>query len=270
MTIFFYLDYREYLKDLISGLPKSGRGAISKIALQLGVHSTLFSMVLSGQRELTMDQAFDLSQYLRLSEAEADYLSLLVQYNRAGKTTHKSLLRKKILSAQQESRKVSKQFEHDKVLSENDRSIFYSSWQYSAIRLFLDTKSQGYAPEEVAERFQISRPKALSILEFLSKTGLAVQSRGLFKMGPQLTFLEQGSPHLLKHHSNWRVKAIQSTDELSDEEMIFTCPMTLSKQDFLIIRDKLNEFVKELSPRIKASKSEEVACLNIDLFIVKK
>jgi len=266
MSLYSYSDYRRFLIDHIAKLPKKGRGELSRMAHELGVHSTLMSLILSGERELTLEQAYDLAAYLQFTEMENEYFVLLVQFQRAGNHRYKAHVKKKIEEIRAESAKISNRFEHESKLSEEQRSLFYSSWIYSAIRLFTDTKPVGVSVEDIAERFRLNRPQVMAVLEFLLSCGLVKQNKDLYQMGTQRTFLEQGSPHLIKHHSNWRIKAVQKADRVSNSELMFTSPMSLSKQDFELIREDLAELLKKISKVVKDSSAEEIACLNIDMF----
>lgn len=269
MSIFDFSNYRDFLKSYIAKLPRRGHGELSKIAQHLGVHSTLVSLIFSGERELSPEQAFDLAQYLQLTDLETDYFGLLVQASRGGNHRYKAFINKKIEEKKAEALKLSNRFTHDKSLSEEQRSVFYSSWIYSAIRLYTSTDESGRTIEEIVERFDLARTKVVPILQFLVSAGLVVQEKDRYLMGVQRTFLEQGSPHLLKHHSNWRIKALQRSDQVSEKEMMFTSPISVSREDFDKIRESLANLLKEVSQRVKDSPAEDIACLNVDLFWIK-
>lgn len=270
MSIFEFSDYRAFIKKSLSLKPKSGRGELSKIAEHLGVHSTLISLIMNGDRELTLEQCFDLSQYFELNELETEYFSLLVQLSRAGNHRYQLFIKNKLKALKTEAQKISHRFTHDKVLSEEQKSIFYSSWIYSAARLFTSTHENGKTLEEVVERFDSPRPEILKVLNFLISAGLIEFEKDRYKMGAQRTFLAQGSPHLNKHHSNWRIKAIQKFDRLNEQELMFTSPISISKTDFHKIREQMAEILKGVSQTVKDSPAEDIACLNIDLFWIDK
>jgi uncharacterized protein (TIGR02147 family) len=202
MSLFEFSNYRAFLKGHIHSLPKGGRGELSRISRHLGVNSTLISQIMAGLRDFTTEQAYDIALYLGLSELESEYFTLLVQIEKAGNTRLKSFLKKRLSALKAESLKLEKRFSHDKKLSEEDKAIFYSSWLYSAIRMFCSTAEKGRSLEEITGWLQISNARALECLRFLTRTGLCTHERGIYQMGVQLTFVEQGSPHLLKHHSN--------------------------------------------------------------------
>ncbi|OQW47298.1 MAG: hypothetical protein A4S09_16010 [Proteobacteria bacterium SG_bin7] len=78
----------DYLRFYVRSLPKSGHGELTRIANHLRISTTMLSQILSGQRAFNTDQAFELSEYLQLTDIETDYLYLLVEVEKAG--THKN------------------------------------------------------------------------------------------------------------------------------------------------------------------------------------
>ncbi len=62
------------------------------------------------------------------------------------------------------------------------------------------------------------------------------------------------------------MRAIQKGEKLSEQEMMFTGPVSLSKKDFKILREKIVLFIKDYLEIVRDSPAEEVACLNIDFF----
>lgn len=270
MSLFNYKSYRAYLKAYIRALPQKGRGEISRIAAALKIQSTLLSMILSGSRDFSVEQALDLSTYLNHTELEAEYFLLLVQLERAGNHRLKNYLLKRVEKIQLESKKVEHRFEYDRKLTDDERTIFYSSWIYSAIRLSCSLTKNGKTINEIMARFEIPRARALEIVQFLSSTGLIIEKNDRYQIGISRTYLEKESFHLPRHHTNWRLKALQKSDRISDHELMFTFPLSISKADFEIIRNEILEVLKKASNIVKDSPPDEIGCLNVDLFWVDK
>jgi uncharacterized protein (TIGR02147 family) len=269
MSLFSFKDYREFLLSRMAELPKKGHGELSRMAQALGVHSALLSMVLSGQRDLSLDQSYELATYLGFTELETEYFTLLVSRDRSGNHRYKAFIEKKLEKIRQEAQQVVKRFPHERTLTNQERAVFYSSWLYSAIRIYTSTTEEGRTVEEIVERFHIARPFVIRVLDFLAASGLVVKAGDRFKLGTQRTFIEHGSPHLLKHHSNWRIKALEQADRISESELMFTSPFSVSKDDFQKIREQVTELLKQFSQVVKDSPAEEIACLNIDLFWIQ-
>mgnify|MGYP000953554804 FL=1 len=84
MSIYEYLDYTAFIKDWIKSQPKKGRGIASKMALSLRVSTTMISQVLNGDRQLSLELASDLADFIGLNTSEQDYFFLMIDFQRAG------------------------------------------------------------------------------------------------------------------------------------------------------------------------------------------
>lgn len=266
MSIFNHLEYRTFLKETLKAKPKGGYGEMSKWAASCQIHPALLSLILKGERDLSIEQAFLLGKYLQLTPLEQEYFINLVQLERAGTFDFKKHLQEKLSSLKFEATKVKKRFQHESELSEEARLIFYSSFLYSAIRLYCDTEKGGISLEKIVSKFKITRSELLPKIEFLVQVGLIEENNGKYKMGPARTLVARDSLHVLKHHQNWRLQALFRAENLSGDELMFTCPMVLSKKDFHIFKQELTDLIQKFSNMLKESPSEEVGCFNVDWF----
>lgn len=269
MSIFEFNDYKAFLRKYITGLPKKGRGEINKIAEHIRVHPTFISQVLRGDKDLTADHAYHLCSFLGLPAMESDYFLFLVQRDRAATAEFKNYYKRKIEELKKASLHIANRMPEHRRLSDQERAVFYSNWIYIYVWLFTSL-DDGQTLDAVADRLGVSRAKASEILGFLKGAGLCAEEKGKFVMKTQLMHLEQGSPFLSRHHLNWRMKAMQRTDDLTEQELMFTSPISISREDFGRIREILVEVIKKTSPMIKDSPAEDVACLNLDLFWIEK
>ena len=129
-----------------------------------------------------------------------------------------------------------------------------------------DGINDGQSLDQLADHFALSRDKAQNIMTFLVKTGICELSGSIYKMGKSVVYLTNDSPLVVKHHTNWRMRAIQKMDSREEEEIFFTSPMSMSKTDFLKIRDLLSKSIQSALEICKDSDAEDVVCLNIDFF----
>lgn len=236
--IFEFKDYRAYLKRHIQSLPKRGFGESTKMAKYLSVSSTFMSHVLAGARTLTTEQSNLLAEYQGLSDLESDYFFYLVQLEKAGTQKLKNYCEKKLGAIKNQSLKVSSRVEYKKELNDEEKSIFYSHPWYSALHSYSAIKKEGITVEEFLERFDIERTKLFEILKFLKETNLCDYLNGRYKVGVQSTHVGTDSPHLLKHHTNWRLRAIQAGESLTSQELMYTANVSLSKDDFMLCENR--------------------------------
>ena len=270
MSLFKFKDTKSYLRYYLAQLPKKGRGEISKIAKELRVSTTLVSQVLSGDKSFTLEQAQLLCEYLGLTGIDAEYFMLLVLSDRAGSMRLKKLWHEKIEKIREQSLQLSNRVKADRILTDHERSVFYSSPLYAAIQMYTSVGVKGQSLEEICLRFEISRKQAAEMMKFLVGAGLCVEEADRFKMGIQKTHLGQGSPFLPRHHANWRVRAIQRSENLEDSELMYTVPVSLSKKDFSELREEMAEFIKKFLDKVHDSDAEEIACFNLDWFWIKR
>lgn len=252
------------------GLPKNGRGEITRIASHLGVSPTLVSHIIAGDKWFTPEQAHALISYLGLVGIEADYFALMVQFERAGTASLKKYWKSKMEFLKEQHMKLSNRLPVDRHLSHAARAVFYSSPLYMMIRLYTSVGSNGKTIAEIANRFEQTTPKCTEAMKFLVDCGLCEERNGKYFMGQQKIHLEKSSPHLVRFQTDWRMKAINRGEDLTDSELMFTAPISLSKEDFEILRERTIEFIKHFLDTVHSSPAEEIACMNLDFFWVKK
>jgi uncharacterized protein (TIGR02147 family) len=268
MTIFEYRDYRPFIRDYIASLPGRGRGEINRIATYIGVHPSLLSQTLSDSKNLNLEQVQLIGEYLRLTPPETDYLLCLAEYQRAGTPKLKRYFHERLEQQKAISSELSQRVRQDAQLSEEEKSIFYSHWAYAAA--WLATSLHGGSPlEEITATLNFERERCVEILNFLVRTQLCVLKAGRYSMGPQSVHLARGSAHLPRHHTNWRLRAIEASDKISVEELMYTAPISISSEDFRKIRERLAEVIKEVTEIAIPSEAEEIVCFNIDFFRFK-
>lgn len=262
-------NYRVFIREFLRRKAPKTRGEIAKLAAHIGVHPTFVSQVLTGVKDFSLEQSYGVTSYLDLSETETKYFLLLVQKERAGSKELRIFFEKELQSIRSELLSVTKRLAKHRALGEQQKAIFYSSWIYSAVRLYCSV-GNGKTCEEVAAEFQITRVRALSILNFLTEAALCDIEGEHYRLGTQHTHLDANSPFIQRHHMNWRTKALQRHENISPHELAMTAPLSISVKDFQVIREKLLACLKESFEVAKNSPAEDVAFLNIDFLWLKK
>lgn len=266
MSVFEYDDYKKFIIELLLDMPRKGYGQFRKIADHLGVNSVVITQIFKGDRELSTEHAWELAQYLGLSELETRYFILLVSSARSGTVRLKQHYTRELAELRARARDLKNRVPQDTQLSEEARAMFYSNWYYSAIRLV--SSIDGYQNvDAIADYLGLPRGVVKQASDFLLKQGLMVESRGALKMGPRLTHLESTSPLISRHHANWRLRSMQrSGTPLGADELSYTSPMALSFETRRQVRDEVVKLIESILKRVKSDESECVACLNIDWF----
>lgn len=258
-------DYKEVLKDLLDSKP---RGESSRLSEYLGVAPALVSQVLTGERHITTEQAFLITNYFNLSENEVDYFLAAVQKSRAANEQLKKYWSNKLKSIKSEGLSVRQNIGRQKELTDAEKAKFYSSYLYSAIRLFCSVDG-GQSLEGICKKFGIGSRKATAILNFLLDTNLIFKEGDVYVMSVQSTFVPKESEFVHRHHTNWRMKGLSIMDEVKDPELFYTCPCSLDEETFESLKKDILELISKTVKKTHAAPAKKIACLNIDLFWVE-
>ena len=109
-----------------------------------------------------------------------------------------------------------------------------------------------------------------TVLDFLIRTGLVHQQGSTLSAGVNIIRLGNDSHLIYKHHTNWRLQAVDSLEKESLTDLHYSAVLTLSSADIQKIKDLLLEQLKANLEIVKTSHEEEICVLNIDFFNLKK
>jgi uncharacterized protein (TIGR02147 family) len=266
MNIFEQDSYKQIIRYLGKDGPKAVKGFYRKLSEHLGTHPTYVSQVLSGPKDFTEDQVVFTCDFLGLEEKEIQYILTVHKIERAGSKRIKDLYEKELAVLRKDSI-LKGRFETEKSLTEIQLSKLYSDWAHSAVHMMstLEKKPDILAIEK---RLNLSRQQTQSILKFLIAAGLVVEKNNKFHEGSSRTVLAKNSPHLLQHHTHWRLKAIDKFARKSENELMFTSNFSLSYHDFSRLRKQTLEFIQNFMETVDKSPAEDIAFLNLDLLWV--
>jgi hypothetical protein len=133
--------------------------------------------------------------------------------------------------------------------------------------LFCSLEIQGQTLESIMNKFNLSRIKALQMLDFLCEARLCEQKGDSYFMGQQRTYIDRGSIYFQKHHLNWRLKSIEKSEHLADDEKLYTVTMGISETDYQKLKDEVAKLLSSFSKIIENSdKADQLVCFNCDLF----
>jgi uncharacterized protein (TIGR02147 family) len=261
---FTFSDYRKYLE---ARMPIRGadRGLRARLAETLRCQNAFISRVIAGDAHFSLDHAIQVSDFLGHSELESEYFLLLVQESRASTQALTSFLRKK----RAEILKKKDMFvEHLKVgeeLSSEEKMTYYSSWHYAAMHVMI-TVPELQTVQALARHLHLPLIRVQQVLDFLESAGLAQLNGDKYSTGKSRIHLGKGSPMLPKHHTNWRMRAIQALDQAQGRDFFYSGPVSFSQENIEVIRRKLFKLLEETEPVFQNSKEECAYCLNIDFF----
>jgi uncharacterized protein (TIGR02147 family) len=253
-------DYRVFLREYVQ-YPGSLRGLRKRLAESAGCQPAYFSQVLSGDSHLTPEQAEKLCAFWELPELETEYFFTLVLENRAGTTSLRSFLQRK-------REDIRKQFQDESFRKPSLQKFewaekYYSHWIYSAVHILISVPSLQTA-EDLARHLGRSLESVEMTLNELSDMKLAQCLEGRWLPLDSSLYAGDSGLHTELHHRNWRTHVTNIQGEPQPGEMRYTCVHSLSRADFLRVREMLREQIRQSRSLLEPSPSEMCACLMID------
>jgi uncharacterized protein (TIGR02147 family) len=267
LSVFDYIDYRNYLLHWLENRPNGGRGEKLKLSEALSCQPSYISQVFAGSANLSFEQAETLNTVFGHTDEESQFFLLLVHLARAGTEALKKRLRTRIQAVLDHRKNLKNRLAFEKSISREDQAIYYSAWYYSAVHFALAIPALR-SQAALARAFHLPQARVAEVLEFLVTRGLAVESRGQLVPGSQSIHLENRSPMISKHHTNWRMQAIQSLEREAESELHYSSVITVSEGDAVKIREALVKAIEQVRLIVKPSKDEALYCYNLDLFKV--
>lgn len=265
VSIFEFKDFRIFLNTWITGQGSKAHGLKSKLALAAQVSSTLMSLILKGEKSMSLEQAILLTEFLAMNELETEYFMALVELDRAGTPKLKDRVLKKLKTLHQQSKQVSSRLKKDLELSEENKAVYYSNWIYVAIRN-LTAIERFQNPKAISERLNLPQKLVIEALDFLVANQLCRQTADGYTYGPASVLVPRESPFVNQHHHNWRQKSLETMSLRKDSDLFITVPVSLSPEDAEKIKSILLTSFESTMKIVKPSPSEKVFCLNIDWF----
>jgi len=262
-----YDHYKEFIRAWIENRPMGGRGELKKMASHLGVHTTLLSHVINGEKDFSHEQLIELSGYLGLSPFEVEYLYVLHARDRAGTYGLQQFHDKKLKELKMQALKIKNRVKVGKSLGLKEKQIFYSSYLYCALRL-LSAIPKFQTIDGLMEKTGIERKRLIEVIDFLLECGLIVEENGFYNYGPKSTHISEEDPLVLNHHKNWRLKALEKMEgtRAQHDQLFFTMPVVLTEVEAVQIKNILLESIEKITKISDPAECEELYVLNVDWF----
>lgn len=265
IRLYDYKSYKQYLMDWLEQSPAQGRGQRKIMAEAIGCQTPFVTQVLGGDYHLSPEQAEACARWLHLNLSETEYFLLLVLRARAGTKGLEDLLDRQLQERREQESQLKNRLKIADGLTMEDQIVYYSSWLYPAIHMAL-MNPQLQSLDSLNDHFKIPTAKLMAILAFLSEKKLVRLRAGKYEVIKPALHLGAESPLLPKHHTNWRLRAIQSIEDRQVGTFHFSAAMSISRQDYDWIATRLAQTLEELVDRVKNSGDEKLAAMNFDLF----
>lgn len=267
-SVFEFKSYKSYL-EAKTGEPGTRKGLKASLAKAADCQPTYISQVLHGKAHLSLEQAEKLNRHFSHSKEERQFFLLLVQKERAGTTSLRDHFDEGIRELLDRRLVLTKRLGAKVVLDQLSQSTYYSSWIFAAVHIAL-TIPELRTREALSNHLAVPIAKITETLEFLISVNLALQVGSEFHVGESQIRLGNDSKNILKHHSNWRIQALESFDRESLTDFHYSGVVSLSTADVIRVKNLFLEVVKDSQAIVKDSKEEALYSIGIDFFTLKK
>ncbi len=260
--IFRYLDYRVYLRDTFEQLANANRKYSQRwVAMKAGLKSPqLISMILKGDRKLSVENAQLLALALGFSAKEEEYLLILVELENASHQ-EKQL---EILD------RIRFQFQNGLFKDLPDSGVEYiRKWFYPVIRELCVLKDFTVSPGTIARALAIGEDEANEALELLVRCGFLREIIGGYKRTePSIKAADYVSPMImLQYHLQILERAFQAVQLNRDIRHFDSLVVALSSRDIECVKEKIRQFIREIDMLGESSaKRDDVFQLSVQFF----
>ena len=265
INIFDFKSYKTFLQSALHQRSRTERGIRSRLAEFIRCHTAYVSQVLNGEAHFSLEQAELVAKFLTLNKSETNCLLILVQYERAGTQTLKEYFLAQLKDLANKQHVLKERLEFNRTLSREDQATFYSAWYYGAIHVLVSLPGR-HTEKGIAEYLQIPLAKVIEVLEFLTRLGLVIKTQDGFQVGTSHIHLEHDSPMISKHHTNWRMRAIQSLDLVTKKDLHYSSVITCSKEDAEKIKTTMVKTIEAIRAIVRPSQDEVCFAYCLDLF----
>ncbi|MBT4761955.1 MAG: TIGR02147 family protein [Bdellovibrionaceae bacterium] len=269
-VVFNYDDYRAYLSELYTFLKKDSRffsyRYFSKVA---GFSSpNILKLVMEGQRNLSKDGVKKFNKGLKHNTSEADFFTILVNFNQAKNTIEKQKAAESLMK-----HKAYKRF-HPLTQSEFK---YYTYWYYIPIRELVAAPYFKNDPVWIAKQLspEITAQQAKEAIKELCLLGLLKKDETgkLTQSSPDVTAADAvGSTFVARFHREMLRLASESIDRFkSDQREISSSTILVSEENFNKVKSLVQKFRDDLVAITSEDPDPQMICqIGLQLFPLSK
>lgn len=265
LSVFDYRDYKKYIRERIKAYPGGGHGVQLKLAKSVGCQTAFVSQVLRGNPHFSLEQGIRINKFFGHTKEEGRFFLLLLEFAKAGSFDLKNHFEALIDEVINQRNHLEKRLNAPDRVPDELQHVYYSVWYYAAVHVMLSIPGLR-TPEAICASLKLSREKVIHILEFLTQAGLAVVRGGQYEIGSKVLHLSRESPHIFRHHSNWRNRALISIDQNSPQDLHYSNVVTVAQKDVPLIKEEFIKAIEKFRSIVQESREETVQVLSLDFY----
>ena len=265
ISVFDYLEIREYLLDLVA--ERGERGFKARIADASGCQRSFLSQVLRGTAQLTAEHAIGIAEAMGFSDLETLYFEVLVAQARAGTIKLRRHYKRRLGELRHAHADIGRRFNQPRITDEAVAAAYYSSWEYAVIHMLVTVPAWQTAAK-LAERLALPRDRIEALLGDLRLWGLvAPNATGVgFHATTSAIHINRDHPLMQVHHRNLRIKATDRSRRNDEHAIQFSAVYSLAERDVWRLAQEVQKLVDKSKEIVAPSKEEDVVVLTLDYF----
>jgi hypothetical protein len=104
------------------------------------------------------------------------------------------------------------------------------------------------------------------VLHFLEENGLVRKEGDRYLPTQTWVRIDKNSPLIVKHHTNWRQKAIQNLEQEAQGDLHYSGVFSIDAATAYRIKDNFLETIKTQAKLCEAAKEEDLYIIGVDFF----
>jgi len=266
MRVFDFDDYKIYLKAKIEH-NRLAKGYRTSLAEAAGCKKSFVSQVLLSHVHFTPDHAAGLAEFWRFSASESQFFVDLVLLARAGSPSLKRMIQDRLQKTREEQSALSERFQWKNISKAEIQQTYFSSWYWAAI--YVATSVEGLSSAAlIAKRLNLPISLVENALDKMLSWKLLKKTTKGWSVTENKIHLPRTSPMTEANHSHWRQRALFNIQSQDASALHYSLVFALAPQDLETLKEMVRSFLETTHQIIGPSQSQELACLNVDLFVV--
>jgi uncharacterized protein (TIGR02147 family) len=269
VNIFKYLDYREFINDLVKERKIVDRTmSFQRLASLLRVQKSYLSQVLRGTANLNQDQLFLLISYFQFGEKEAHYLRLLLEYERTGLKERKDELKRSLHASQEAHRRSEQHIEYQSLDAEQSHvREYYLDSLNQLLHVCLSIERYRVDPTLLARDLGVPAQRIFQVLDKLESLHIIRRSEGGIEVLVKGLHLAKEAKEFLNWNQQMRLMAMQRNQYFqSGKSYAFSVLFSADEETRCRIHEQFLEFLQKTQQKVKKAASNHVYQLNFELF----
>lgn len=270
MLVFEYSEYRKALKNLLLEQKKRlpGSGSMAQLARAAGMQPSYLTNVTQGRAHLSADQLCALSEELRLDADEAEFLQILLEWERATHPKRKAHLGERVAQLREKHLRAEKYLSAPVIaLSQENLERYYLDPHIELLHLYLMTRSCPHDAKKIAASWRISEKQVGEMLLFLERLKLIEKKGSWWSVKEVHQHLPRESPLCRPQQFLKKLRGIDALQRLPENRAYsFAASVTMTEETRRKIQARFLEFLKECEALVKKSEPERLFQIQFDLF----